>query len=267
MTPSERAIAQYILNNESEVIYLTARELADRVGVSDASIVRFCQSIGYSGFKELKLRIALASQASEPHRVQVADASLQGKLDHTFERAVTSIRSTQRVLSEEHLVLAAERIRQASRVYLLGAGTSGVVARDSQIKLARLGITALYDDQSQNMAIHMALATSDDVVMAFSHSGNTLDIVNLLRIGRERGAFTIAVTNNMASRIVQAADVLLLTASDELPFHSFATTSRITQLLVVDCLITVLTSDMGSKVNENLEKIAEAVTGLSNGDS
>ncbi len=266
MTPSERAIAQYILNNESEVIYLTARELADRVGVSDASIVRFCQSIGYSGFRELKLKIALESQASESHRAQSADASLEGELDRTFERAVTSIRNTQRVLSEEQVSLAAERIRQASRVYLLGAGTSGVVARDFQIKMSRLGITALYDEQSHNMAIHMALATPNDVVLAFSHSGNTLDIVNLMRIGRERGAFAIAVTNNMASKIAQAADVLLLTASDELPFHRFATTSRLTQLLVVDCLVTALASDMGKGIDGNLKKIAEAVTGLFNSD-
>ena len=266
MTPSERAIAQYILNHESEVIYLTARELADRVGVSDASIVRFCQSIGYSGFRELKLRIALETQASEPHRAHTADASLQGRLDRTFDRAVTSIRNTQKLLSEEQVLCAAARIRQASRVYLLGAGTSGVVARDFQIKLSRLGITALYDEQSQNMAIHMALATPADVVVAFSHSGNTLDIVNLMRTGRQRGAFSIAVTNNMASKIAQVADVLLLTASDELPFHSFAVTSRLAQLLVVDCLVTVLVSEIGKGVNENLEKIAEAVTGLFSGD-
>lgn len=266
MTASERAIAQYIVSNESEVIYLTARELAERVGVSDASIVRFCQSIGFSGFKELKLKIALATQAAEREAAHAdADLPLQDKLVNTFERAITSIRNTERTLSPEHLFQTSKRVRAAKRVCLLGAGTSGVVARDLQIKLTRLGITTLFDDQPQNAAVLMALVTPADVVIAFSHSGNTMETLNLLRTGKDRGAFTIAVTNNAGSRIAGIADLVLMTASDELPFHSFAMTSRIAQMVVVDTLVTVLIAELGDDVQENLKSIASAVTELSHG--
>lgn len=264
MTPTERLIAQYITSNPSEVIYLTARELAGRVGVSDASVVRFCQSMGFSGFKELKLRIALATQASEPHiAVYHAEDALQMRLDQTFDRALAMLQNTRKALSSEHIVFVARQIKAARRVILLGAGTSGLVAKDMQIKLTRLGMSAFFDDQPQNAAILVGLAQAGDTAIAFSHSGNTLETVNLLRTAKEHGAFAVAVTNNASSQIAGIANDVLLTASDELPFHSLAMTSRLAQLFVVDALVAALIHEMGDEVQDHFQRIASAVTDLS----
>jgi DNA-binding MurR/RpiR family transcriptional regulator len=115
MTPAERAIAQYIISNQASVVYLTARQLAEQAGVSDASVVRFCQSLGYSGFKELRLRIALAAQASEPYaRHADSDVSIESKVAATCERAIATIRKTQSLLSIEMLMRVARKLPGAS---------------------------------------------------------------------------------------------------------------------------------------------------------
>lgn len=265
MTNAERSVAQYIVSNQGTVIYLTAKDLAERIGVSDATVVRFCQSLGYSGFKELKLKIAIAAQASESFAEQADSAiPIKRRFETVFERTITTIRNTQARLSTEALTKVAARLLGAKRVYLLGAGTSAVVARDAQIKLTRLGITALQDEQPHNMAAALALCGVEDVVLAFSHSGNTAEIVHLSHIAKSKGAWVTIVTNNASSRVVEIANELLITGSDELPFHSFAMTSRLAQLVVVDCLVTIMIAELGEVQHERQIAITEAVTELMN---
>lgn len=268
MTPAERAIAQYIASNQTTVIYLTARELAEHVGVSDATVVRFCQSLGYSGFKELKLQVALAAQASEPF-AKSADStvSVRSNIDATCDRAVAAIRNTQALLSLPTLTEVAACLQAARRVYLVGSGTSSVVARDAYIKLSRLGITALHDEQPHNTAAALALCGQNDAVLAFSHSGNTAEVISLLRIARSKGARIIAVTNNANSRIASVAHDLLLTGSDELPFHSFAMTSRMAQLTVVDSLVTVIIANQGETGKSVRAAIAASISEFVNDTS
>jgi DNA-binding MurR/RpiR family transcriptional regulator len=267
MTPTERRLAQYVLENQHRVIYATAREVAREIGTSDASVVRFCQLLGFSGFRELKLHIALDIQRSEfDEGYRHISSDMPARWNTLVRRLIDSIQDTQKLQSVEIVEQVADYILGAKRLYLLGMGTSGVVARDAQLKLARLGFTAIFDDQAHNMAVAMALATADDVVIAFSHSGNTAEIANLLRVGRAAGARTIAITNNPASIVAKTAEIVLLTAADEVPFHSFATTSRIAQLVVIDLLMTTLLARLGSQTQERLAKIAAAITSLTERD-
>lgn len=261
MTPSERAVAQYIVSNQTSVVYLTARELAEAAGVSDATVVRFAQSLGFSGYKDMKLRIALAAQATEPF-AESADASVsaRSKVDAAYDRAVAAIRNTQANLPLSTLTQVVAYLTSARCIYVLGTGTSGVVARDAYIKFTRLGMAALHDEDPHSMAAALAVCQADDVAMAFSHSGNTVEVVRLLEIARANGARIIAVTNNSNSRVATLADHILLTGSDELPFHTFAMTSRIAQLVVVDALVTLIIAEQGDRGTKLRARIAERMS-------
>ena len=137
---------------------------------------------------------------------------------------------------------------------MFGVGASGFVALDLQMKLQRIG-KAAFGWTDPHMAISSAaLRQQGDVVIGLSHTGTTVDTIDVLREARSHGATTIAVTNFPWSPITEVADVVLLTAARETAFRSGAMTSRIAQLTLIDCLFTTLAQQDLPTTRAALEK-------------
>jgi DNA-binding MurR/RpiR family transcriptional regulator len=108
------------------------------------------------------------------------------------------------------------------------------------MKLQRIGRPA-FAWPDPHMAISSAsLRGAGDVAIGLSHTGTTVDTIDVLREARSHGALTVAVTNFPWSPITEVADLVLLTAARETAFRTGAMTSRIAQLTVVDCLFVTL---------------------------
>src|SRR6185437_3122667 len=119
-------------------------------------------------------------------------------------------------------------------------GASGFVALDLQMKLQRIGRPAFAWPDPHMAISSAALRGSGDVAIGLSHTGTTVDTIDALREARSHGATSAAVTNFPWSPITEVADFVLITAARETAFRSGATTSRIAQLTVVDCLFVTL---------------------------
>lgn len=209
-------------------MYLTARDLVEVAGVSDATVVQLAQSLGLAGCQDLKLHIALAAQTAETFSESTdAPVCVTGKVHATYDRAVAAIRNMQTNLPLTAMTQIPRFLQSARCIYVLGAGTSRVVAGDAYIQFTCLGLVALHDHDSHSLAAANTLCRPEDAVLSFSHSGNTVEVVRLLEITRADGARTIAVTSNGNSRIAALVDHILATGPGKLPFHSLAITSRI----------------------------------------
>jgi DNA-binding MurR/RpiR family transcriptional regulator len=123
---------------------------------------------------------------------------------------------------------------------MVDVGASGFVALDLQMKLQRIGRPAFAWPDPHMAISSAALRGSGDVAIGLSHTGTTVDTIDALREARSHGAATAAVTNFPWSPITEVADFVLITAARETAFRSGATTSRIAQLTVVDCLFVTL---------------------------
>src|SRR5206468_1482606 len=104
-----------------------------------------------------------------------------------------------------------------------------------------------------------ALLGEGDVAIAISHTGATVDTIEPLAEARRHGALTVALTNFPRSPIVAAADLVLTTAARETTFRSGAMSSRIAQLMVVDCLFVGVAQRSYAQTREALERTYEAV--------
>lgn len=260
-TPAEQKIADFILNNPKEVIYMSVTELAERCGVGDGTVVRFAQDIGFSGYQELKL--TLSRDLVEPFENILEDVlpkdSLNDIVRKITNKNLKAIKDTTKLIDIDSLKKAIDIISKARRVEFYGVGASGFTALDAKYKFLRIGIVcdALTDPHLQAMSA--ATLTPKDVAVGISHSGATKDTIDSLRVAKNAGAKTICITNFARSPITEVTDIVLLTASPESPLASGAIRSKIAQLHVLDLIFTGVAMKLGDQTLKYTEKTAQAV--------
>jgi len=245
LAPVERRVAQAVLDDPAGVAWRNISELASSCGTSATSVVRFCRAIGMRGYPELRLALAGASarddSAADAASADIAPdddaAAIVRKVAYADARAVTDTGSSLDIPALERAVRV---LAAANRIEVFGVGASGFVALDLQMKLQRIGKTAFGWTDPHMAIISASLSQPGDVVMCLSHTGTTVDTIDVLREARGHGATTMAVTNFPWSPITEVADIVLLTAARETAFRTGAMTSRIAQLTLIDCLFTAL---------------------------
>jgi DNA-binding MurR/RpiR family transcriptional regulator len=127
LTKSEKRIASYLLKNQDEAAFLSASELAARLGLSEATAVRFAQALGFSGFPEMRATLQASFRSRVTHSVR-----LRGRLDDLrqagdiFERLTVSeidyLTQALQTVDREAIHQAVELLRQRERVFVFGLG-------------------------------------------------------------------------------------------------------------------------------------------------
>lgn len=262
LKPAERRVADYILDNINEVIHLSITKMAENAGASEATVVKFCQHIGYSGYQELK--IILAQAGEKEHREHIygeieANDDINIIIEKIFQIYNQSLNNTKELLQNTDVKISIEMILKARRLYFFGFGASGIVAEDADLKFKRINYIseALIDNHKQKTA--GALLTKEDVVIAISDSGKTKELIESLEIVKHTMAKIIAITSNLGSPITKLADITLLTSSQETPFRGSALASRMAQLAVIDVLFLGVATAEYTKTLEALEKTRVAL--------
>ena len=259
--PSERAVAEYALDNSERVMQMSISEASQNIGVGESTIIRFCRVLGYKGYQDFKLRLAqdLVEPVHYIHENVSFSDNPRDLAQKVFQTNLKAVEDTMRVLDAEMVEVAAKSLAGARRIDIYGVGYSSFTANDAKLKLARLGliIDAYGDAHLQAMAA--VSLTKSDVAIGISHSGSTKDVVDALSSAHKSGAITIAITNFSPSPITKAADIVLLTAAPESAFGGEVLTSRIAQLCVVDVLSVTVAITLGEKCLGLIEKTSEAV--------
>lgn len=244
LRPSERRVADVLLNDPASVADLPVATIAARAETSSTTVVRLMQRLGYSHLKQLRADIVREALRESIDTEGLSDVSgdidrndsLEDIVAKVSQAETLSIADTARTLDTAQLQRAVDAITAARRVDLFGIGASSFIGLDLQQKLNRIGRTTL--NWGDPHAAWTSAATYDDqcVAIAISHSGATLDTVQYLELAAAQGATTIAITNHATSPLAAHADIVLTTAARETRFRAGALGSRIAQLMVVDCL-------------------------------
>ncbi|MFI1753741.1 MurR/RpiR family transcriptional regulator [Streptomyces sp. NPDC020571] len=245
LAPSERRVADVVLADPGQVAELSIHALGERASTSAATVMRFCRTIGTGNYPQL--RLALAAAAAREHALG-GERAAQGGTDisptDSLDRIVSKIiynevralEDSGAELDVDALGRAVDAVAEARRVDIFGVGASAFVGQDLHQKLHRIGRMAFIWSDRHAALTATALLGPGDVALAVSHSGETEDTIEPLQAAAERGATTVALTNDPGSTLATSADLVLTTCARETPFRSGATVSRIAQLAVIDCL-------------------------------
>lgn len=253
LKPAERKVAEYILNNPSETIRLSITRLAEHVGVSEATIVKFCQHIGYSGYQELKIMLAQSNDEDQKEHIYgaiEAEDSFDVITEKIFQIYNQSLCNTKKLLLNSNVEKCIKMIEKARRIYFFGYGASGVVALDAELKFKRLNhiAEAIVDNHTQKTI--GTLLDHNDLVIAISDSGRTKELIEVLRVVKQTDAKVIGITSSLGSPLTELVDETLLTSSKETPFRGSALASRMAQLSVIDVLfLGVATAEYDNTLN------------------
>lgn len=245
-TEGERQIAQFVLDAPDRMIQLSSANLADATGRSQSSVVKFCQKLGFAGYQDFKLAVSQAT--AQAWRVQTG--VVHGSIDATDSFATTvqkligsklhAMQQTLSVNNETAIDRATELIQKARRIQLVGVGASSLVARDLAYKLQKLHCFVMFDADSHIQVANAATLRADDLMIALSHSGASLETLRVAETAKTRGCALISLTGVQPNNLAALADIQLYTVADEERPRSSAITSRDAQLTLTDLLFILL---------------------------
>lgn len=242
MSNAEKRVASFILEHPNDVIPFSVAGLAEASGVSDATVIRACKTLGFSSYQDFKVSLAvdIVTPIQTIHEEIAPGDGTAEIIDKVFKGNKYALDCTQSALNIEAMENATETIKNAAHVLIFGLGNSHSVALDLQHKLMRLGINAQAHTDSHLQSIAAVNAHFGDVVFAISHSGSSSDIVDASKLAKQKGAVIISLTNIGTSPLSKISDINLFTISNETKYRIVALSSRIAQLAIIDSLYTII---------------------------
>jgi len=237
LSPSEKRVADYVLQDYSQILMMPLQTIAQRSHTSEATVIRFCRALGFTGYQDFKsalipevLRSASQSDLVEP----------QGDFERTVKKLRSSlqegIQGTLENLRMEDLQAVVEAMHRAHCVIIVGLAGSAGVAKVFSGTLMSLGIAAsVYSDRVE-IERRSLLVHPSDVLFAISHSGDTEEVCVAIERARSGGAYTVGITNFSPSRVSSLADITLLTTTREPMLGSYSCSPRIGQLALLELL-------------------------------
>lgn len=249
LLPTERAVAAVFLEQPDAVVEMSSQQVAEAAGASRATVVRTCQSLGYSGYQQL--RVLLARDAG-PRRGPAAPAP-HGPgpiVASTFQQVADSVPGMLALLDHADVARAVEALATARRVLVIGNGLSAPLAADTAGRFGGIGRPAEAPPDAIAQQIAARQLGADDVALVISGSGASGVTVQATHAARRAGATVVAVTAFARSPVVAVADVALVVGMSDLTFREELTlTSRIPQVILLEGLVAALADRLGEQAS------------------
>jgi DNA-binding MurR/RpiR family transcriptional regulator len=220
MSAIERRIADFIVENAQLLRDYSSQQLANALGISQSSVVKFCQKLGFKGYPDLKLAISEAviradsNGSALPQPQDASNATAQGY--GLWLRKSEAEEATRLINPPGTLTAVAEAIGRASTVFIIGLGEDDLHARTLALRLAQLGILTVHNFDAAHMTASLSAAKPDDVLLVFSEHGQQPALGQLARHMRSQRGKVVTITRHSANALRAQADLaMLVSAHDE----------------------------------------------------
>ena len=263
MSAIERRIADFILENAQLLRDYSSQQLANAVGISQSSVVKFCQKLGFKGYPDLKLSINEAVARSDNGGAgELPDehaGALPGPAAGLWQRKSEAEAATRLINPPEALAAATQAIGRARTVFIIGLGEDAIHARAFALRLSLLGILTVHNFDPAHMTASLSAAAANDVLLVFSEQGMQPALCQLSRHFRaEQRGKVVTITRHSSNALRAHADVpLLVSAHDERPHIEPLLYHSALQHLLDRVYIRLCDADDArrSRLRENLERI------------
>ena len=261
MSAIERRIADFVLENSQLLRDYSSQQLANALGISQSSVVKFCQKLGFKGYPDLKLSINEAvARADNGHDSEATgeQTELRRPAAGLWLRKSEAEEATRLINPPETLDAVAKAIGRARTVFIIGLGEDDIHARAFALRLSLLGILTVHNFDPAHMTASLSAAAADDVLLWFSEQGMQPSLCQLGHHFRAKRGKLVTITRHSSNALRAHADVaLLVSAHDErahiepLLYHSAL------QHLLDRVYIRLCEADDGrrARLQENLDRI------------
>lgn len=270
MSAIERRIADFILDNAQLLRDYSSQQLANALGISQSSVVKFCQKLEFKGYPDLKYSIgeaiARADSGDGADESSISEANRHNGAAEDLWRCKSDAQEETRSINPPETVkaVAAALVHAADRgkVFIIGLGEDDIHARAFALKLSLLGILTVHNFDTAHMTASVSAAASGDALLVFSEHGKQPSLCQISRLFRERGGTVVTVTRHSSNPLRAHADLaLLVSAHDDrvhvepLLYHS-ALQHLLDRLFVLLC-----EAGRAEQLLDNLERIQPMLEG------
>lgn len=263
-TKAEKKVADYVMQNPKEVLFMSITDLAEACRVGDTSVFRFCKTMELKGYQEFKMMLSLSLREDESR-----DQDFNGdiNLDDSFSELarkvlntnMNALTETYSLLDEENFVRAIDVLHRARNIYFFGVGASLLTALKAMNKFLRIEPKVHCVQDSHMQAMVASTLTAEDAAVIFSYSGATKDTIHVAETAKKAGAAIICLTRFVKSPLTSYSDITLLSGANEGPLQGGSTCAEISQLFLVDLLYTEYYRRYFDECSKNNKKTSGSV--------
>ena len=261
-TKSEKKIVYYVLEHQKETQYISITDLSAACDVAVSTISVFCRKLKLAGFNDFKLELAKAAliagnraPSSVANEEILLDDSVGTVMEKVYNTNQDALNKAYHMLQEGPVRQAVELMSRAGQVVCLGQGNHSIVAEAAWAQFSTASSKFKTAQDSHLQAVVLSTLAENDVVLYFSYTGATHELLEAAELIASRGAKLILVTRFLNAPASAFADTVLLCGPNELPLQFGSIAAIMAQMYVVD----VLFSEYCRQNHEDAERCREAV--------
>lgn len=238
----EQKVATYILENTQALKNMSIQMLAKLNHVSTSTILRLCNKLGYNGFSDFKIDLISSTSQKITNEVLQDDINLHDSIAEVNQKVQamekSSIDETHSIIKLEEFNKAIDLIIKSNKIIIFGVSDSGLIGKELEYQLIKIK-----KDVSCHLDYHIqrsiaSTLDANDLIIIISHSGETDECVDLLKLGKKYHIPSVAITKMGQSRVAILADVVLHTISTEPVSRLVPIRSKMSQLSIINMLVT-----------------------------
>lgn len=264
MSAIERRIADYILDNAHLLRDYSSQQLASALGISQSSVVKFSQKLGFKGYPDLKYSVGQAvargggpAPASPDEPETVGDAYT--RLEESLRRSKSAAEEETRLLNpRDHIERIVERLDRAQKVFVCGLGDDGLFAREFAMRLSLLGVLTIHHADPILMMTNVSSARPDDVLILLSEFGKLPQLSQISRQFQDAGGTVVSITRHTANPLRAHADAALVVSAHDAAPHIEQLLYRSSLQYLLDFVFVLLCQanpDRDRQLAINLERV------------
>lgn len=253
-----KVVADYILENSDDVQFQTITNLARNSQTSEATVVRLCRDMGYKGYSDFRMALAVELSQNINKDTLVVDGDI---CDISAQCAVTSLQDTAKLLDRSALVRICKLVHEAKFISCVGVGASSVVGHYLAFRLLRLGKRVVMYEDTHLAAINAVHCREGDLWFSISSSGSTKEVIHAATEAYKRKVPVVTLSNISHSPLSIISSEILVAARPEGPLTGGAFASKVGVLLLVDVLVNTLL-DNYPEYSEAVLETAEVILPL-----
>ena len=258
---SDKRIADYLLEHPGAVDAETASSIAEKVGTSPATVVRFCRKLGFKGLTDMKNSAAytnyIESSTTDMDLKKGDDAeTVTNKVLQYMKMVLDQLKLS---LEPELLQKAADKLADANHVVILAEGGSGTIARAAYDIFLKLAIPCRIVDDIMFQIMEISMMDENDVLFLILNSGITYNVLQNASYAKQRGIYTIGVVGTKGTPLSKYLDIELPTCIFSSSYLSDISAARLCELVTVSILHSIMALTRDSEQMKRGERIANSI--------
>lgn len=238
---AEKKVADFVMQNPQETVDSNVSELAKQSGVSDATVIRMCHHIGYTGYYQF--RITLARDLGKKQYEGIESSNSNGAVGMFFQDYAENMLSMGKILDPATMWKCVKLLKTCNQVHIIALGNTCVLSQYMGFRLGRLGIRSSYGISAEYFMNHVNLAEPEDIVLAISKSGTSKPVLLGLELAKDKGLKCIAITAHKQSPISEISDYVLLSQGKDQPFNYYKDYAMTNMMAAIDALLNFVTNE------------------------